>query len=199
MKIGLFGLPNSGKTTIFNALTRSEAEVAAYANNRAEPNIAVVEVVDERVPRLSQLYKPLVKHLKPGARGMDFGSGPGPTLSVIFSEAGYPMTIYDKYYANKPEVLCRKYHFITMTEVAEHLAHPKQVFEQLYSCLLPGGKLAVMTQMMNPDINFAHWYYKKDPTHIVFYHIQTFHWLARHWQVKLENYGNNIVIFHLKS
>jgi len=44
MKIGLLGLPNSGKTTIFNALTRSEAEVAAYANNKAEPNIAVVEV-----------------------------------------------------------------------------------------------------------------------------------------------------------
>ena len=58
MKIGLLGLPNSGKTTIFNALTRSEAEVAAYANNRREPNIAVVEVDDERVPCLSQLYKP---------------------------------------------------------------------------------------------------------------------------------------------
>jgi hypothetical protein len=58
MKIGLLGLPNSGKTTIFNALTRSEAEVAAYTNNRTEPNIAVVEVSDERVPRLSELYKP---------------------------------------------------------------------------------------------------------------------------------------------
>ncbi len=58
MKIGLLGLPNSGKTTIFNALTRSEAEVAAYANNKAEPNIAVVEVGDERLTRLSQYYKP---------------------------------------------------------------------------------------------------------------------------------------------
>ncbi len=58
MKIGLLGLPNSGKTTIFNALTRSEAEVAAYTNNKAEPNIAVVEVGDERVTRLSQFYKP---------------------------------------------------------------------------------------------------------------------------------------------
>jgi GTP-binding protein YchF len=58
MKIGLLGLPNSGKTTIFNALTRSEAEVAVYPYNRVEPNIAVVEVGDERVTRLSQLYKP---------------------------------------------------------------------------------------------------------------------------------------------
>ena len=58
MKIGLLGLPNSGKTTIFNALTRSEAEVGTYANNKAEPNVAVVEVGDERITRLTQLYHP---------------------------------------------------------------------------------------------------------------------------------------------
>jgi len=58
MKIGLLGLPNSGKTTIFNALTRSEVDVAAYTNNKAEPNIGIVEVGDERITRLSQLYKP---------------------------------------------------------------------------------------------------------------------------------------------
>ncbi len=58
MKIGLLGLPNCGKTTIFNALTRSDAEVGAYANNKAEPNVAVVEVDDERITRLTQLYHP---------------------------------------------------------------------------------------------------------------------------------------------
>ena len=58
MKIGLAGLPNSGKTTIFNALTRSEAEVGTYANNKAEPNVAVVEVGDERITRLTSLYHP---------------------------------------------------------------------------------------------------------------------------------------------
>jgi len=58
MKIGLIGLPNSGKTTIFNALTRSKAEVTAYANTRGEPNLAAVEVIDERVTRLSELYRP---------------------------------------------------------------------------------------------------------------------------------------------
>ena len=58
MKIGLLGLPNSGKTTIFNALTRSEAEVGAYANSKAEPNVAVIEVSDERITRLTQLYHP---------------------------------------------------------------------------------------------------------------------------------------------
>ena len=58
MKIGLLGLPNSGKTTIFNALTKSEAEVTTYASNKAEPNAAIVEVGDERIIRLSHMYKP---------------------------------------------------------------------------------------------------------------------------------------------
>ncbi|MBN1142437.1 MAG: 50S ribosome-binding GTPase, partial [Deltaproteobacteria bacterium] len=58
MKIGIIGLQNSGKTTIFNALTRSEAEVADYSNARAEPNLAVVNVEDERVTRLTGMFKP---------------------------------------------------------------------------------------------------------------------------------------------
>jgi len=58
MKIGLIGLPNSGKTTIFNALTRLQSPVTAYASSKAEPNVAVVDVVDPRVDRLSDMYHP---------------------------------------------------------------------------------------------------------------------------------------------
>ena len=58
MKIGLIGLPNSGKTTIFNALTKSKAEVTSYANSKSEPNLAVIDVMDERVTRLSEIYQP---------------------------------------------------------------------------------------------------------------------------------------------
>jgi len=58
MKIGLIGLPNSGKTTIFNALTKSGAQITAYATEKAEPNLAVVNVVDDRITHLSEIYKP---------------------------------------------------------------------------------------------------------------------------------------------
>lgn len=58
MKIGLIGLRNSGKTTVFNTLTKSEVEVASYAASKAEPNMAIVDVIDDRVTRLSELYGP---------------------------------------------------------------------------------------------------------------------------------------------
>ena len=58
MKIGLVGLPKSGKTTIFNALTKSRAEVSAYSGGKAEPNLASVAVEDDRVTRLSDIYQP---------------------------------------------------------------------------------------------------------------------------------------------
>ncbi len=58
MKIGLIGLQNSGKTTIFNALTKLQAEVNAFSIAKAEPNLAMVEVGDERVRMLSDMYLP---------------------------------------------------------------------------------------------------------------------------------------------
>ena len=58
MKIGVIGLQNSGKTTMFNALTKLQAEVNVFSNAKAEPNVAMVEVGDERVRKLSQMYLP---------------------------------------------------------------------------------------------------------------------------------------------
>ena len=58
MDIGIIGLPKAGKTTIFNALTGQEAEVAEYASARVEPNVAVVEVGDPRVDELARRYQP---------------------------------------------------------------------------------------------------------------------------------------------
>lgn len=58
MQIGIIGLPQSGKTTIFNALTRGHAEVAAFSSGKLEVHTANVQVPDARVDVLSEIFKP---------------------------------------------------------------------------------------------------------------------------------------------
>ncbi|MCB5251732.1 MAG: DUF933 domain-containing protein [Candidatus Cloacimonadaceae bacterium] len=58
MKIALIGPPKSGKTTIFNALTGADHEVDKYSPAASEANIGIVQVTDERITWLSELYQP---------------------------------------------------------------------------------------------------------------------------------------------
>lgn len=57
MKLGVVGLPNVGKSTLFNALTNAGAMAANYPFCTIEPNVGVVPVADKRIDKLSELYK----------------------------------------------------------------------------------------------------------------------------------------------
>lgn len=83
MEIGIIGLPLSGKTTLFNALTRSRTEVAAYSSTAATAHFGVTEVPDVRLKALADLFHPkrvvpaTVKYVDPPAAPKDFGKGSG--------------------------------------------------------------------------------------------------------------------------
>ena len=58
LELGIVGLPNVGKSTLFRALTRIEAEAANYPFCTIEPNVGIVPVRDERLQKLNELIQP---------------------------------------------------------------------------------------------------------------------------------------------
>ena len=148
---------------------------------------------------LSRLFDPIAQRAQPGAKGLDFGSGPGPTLSIMFEEAGYDMAIYDIFYAEDPTVLQKKYDFISCSEVVEHLFQPGDVIKSLFSMLMPGGVLGIMTKLVIDQNAFAGWHYITDPTHVCFFSKETFHWLADLNGYDLDFFGKDVVILQKPS
>ncbi|NIX15722.1 MAG: methyltransferase domain-containing protein [Candidatus Dadabacteria bacterium] len=145
---------------------------------------------------LSRLAIPLKEKLKPNSHGLDFGSGPGPTLSKMLEEYGHTVDLYDYFYANDKEVLKKKYDFITATEVFEHLRKPITVIEQIWSMLRPDGILGVMTKLVIDKEAFSTWHYVTDRTHICFFSVKTFNWLADKLGASLEFIGNDVIILN---
>ncbi|MDZ7749263.1 MAG: methyltransferase domain-containing protein [Halofilum sp. (in: g-proteobacteria)] len=130
----------------------------------------------------------------PPAHGLDFGCGPGPTLSLMLEDAGYSVALYDKYYAAHPGALQQRYDFITATEVFEHLGNPAAVLRRLLGCLHPGGWLVVMTKRARGDrAAFADWHYIHDPTHVAFFSDATFEWIAAKHGLRLEFVCDDVV------
>ncbi len=150
---------------------------------------------DQRYRRfLTRLFEPVQARLTPDSRGLDFGSGPGPTLSVMFEEAGYPMAVYDPFYAPDTSPLSRQYDFVTCSEVVEHFRTPRVELEKLWSCVRPGGVLGIMTKLVLNQEAFARWHYKDDRTHVSFFSRTTFEWLAAEWRAELTFIGSDVIL-----
>lgn len=168
----------------------AEAEREHYGTHRNDPG-------DPGYRRfLSQLSIPLVERLPEGARGLDYGSGPGPTLSVMLEEQGFGVELYDPFFAPDADVLAHAYDFITCTETAEHFFSPADEFARLDATLRPGGWLGVMTEMLDEGRVFAGWRYARDPTHVSFYRPRTMEWIAARFGWMLDRPARNVALFH---
>lgn len=136
---------------------------------------------------LSRIIVPLEEHLIQGMDGLDFGSGPGPTLHVMLEEMGFSMKHYDPFYAYHPNLLKRQYDFVTCTEVVEHFNNPEESWSLLTSLVKKEGYLAVMTLFFNPadKEKFAGWWYKNNETHVAFYSRKTLQWIEKTFSMRL--------------
>lgn len=109
--------------------------------------------------------------------GLDFGCGPlpknktssKPALIELLSLAGVHVEGYDPFFAPNQKLLTRQYDFILLNEVIEHVVEPYCVFQRFQKMLRKGGVLGVQTQVLDSSVDFEHWGYRQDPTHICFY------------------------------
>jgi 2-polyprenyl-3-methyl-5-hydroxy-6-metoxy-1,4-benzoquinol methylase len=144
---------------------------------------------------LERLAAPLAERLGPARlEGLDFGCGPGPTLSRMMEERGYSMSVYDPLFAADRSTLGRTYDFITCSETFEHFHAPAREWSLLLALLRPGGWLGVMTQLARDVQAFAGWRYKNDVTHVSFFSRETFEWLARRDRLVLEFVGADVIL-----
>lgn len=146
---------------------------------------------------LDRLLEPMKEFITPNSKGLDFGSGPGPTLSKMFEEDGFDMDIYDYFYANDPTVFENKYDFITTTEVIEHLHEVDMEIKRLWNMLEDGGVLGIMTAFRPKKEKFYSWYYKRDLTHVRFFTPKSFEVLAGKLGGKIIFITNGVVIIKI--
>jgi hypothetical protein len=162
------------------------ARYETHDNNPADPRYRAF---------LDRVAIPLAERLEPAMEGLDYGSGPGPTLSTMMTERGFPTAVYDPFFAHDRAALARTYDFITCTETVEHFFHPGDEFRRLEQLLRRPGWLAVMTQMLEHDDGFETWWYARDPTHVCFYRAETLEWIAQAHGWSLERVAPTVAIF----
>lgn len=138
----------------------------------------------------------VLKYHTKDQRGLDFGAGAGPVASYMLEQLGFTIDKYDPYFWPEESVFSKTYDYIISTEVVEHLKTPYEEFLRLRRLLKPQSNLFVKTVLYDSSQHFENWYYRKDPTHIVFYSQKTMSWIQTNFNFsKLSFYSHNITHF----
>ena len=157
------------------------------------------EINDTRYRKfLSNLIEPLKEKISINDMGLDYGCGYAPALADILKKDSFNVEVYDPFFFKNENIFCRKFNFITCSEVVEHFFKPYEEFNKIDSLLAKNSWLAIMTSFMTEDYLFKNWHYRRDPTHVVFYKKITFKIIAsqRNWKINFPS--ENIVLFNKK-
>jgi SAM-dependent methyltransferase len=146
---------------------------------------------------LNRVISPALNYLQAPMIGLDYGCGPSPTLSKILKSHNLECYDYDPVFGfDHPN---RIYDFLFATECLEHFFDPHKELEAIHRLVKKDGIVGIMTERWTTKEHFANWYYKRDPTHVSFYHLNTFHFIARSLGFRIEFMDADRVIILRKT
>ena len=177
------------------ALISKEKELKVYQqHNNSEENLGYVAMFQDFIDKTFAPHKAQIK------TALDFGSGPTPVLAKMLMREGFATDIYDKFFSPEKVFEGKTYDLITSTEVLEHIGDVHGVMALLTRHLNPGGYLALMTQFHdNTREHYLQWWYRRDPTHIVFYRPETFQVLAKQYGMTLHYHDSKKIVLLQKT
>ncbi len=172
-------------------LPNPTAEKARYHQHQnSENNEGYVQFLNKAIT-------PALPYLKPHLKMLDFGCGPHPVLAEQLQRQGFNCEAFDPFFFSK--ALTGPYDVIWSTEVLEHLHHPAKEIARLYQLMSQNGLLVLMTELYENLQQFEKWWYVNDQTHVVFYHIKTFDFIAKHWGFALRHSDQKRVLILQKN
>lgn len=126
---------------------------------------------------------------------LDFGSGPYPVLTKLL-ENKYDVTMYDPFYYNDLRYLDKLYDLVITSEAIEHFHSPRIELSKIIGLINKNKYLIVMTYLRTVDEErFLTWWYRRDLTHVGFYTLDTFKYIAKLYNLELITSNNkNIVV-----
>jgi cyclopropane fatty-acyl-phospholipid synthase-like methyltransferase len=144
------------------------------------------------------MVKLILNSVPPGSVVLDFGCGRAPVLKHLLEPLGYKVENYDPFFHPDVSVLKQKFDFIASVEVFEHLYSPGAEIARLRRMLKPKGHLAAMTCLVVETVDFASWWYRKDPTHVVFFSKKSFEWISDQHSFRIcQFFGDRLTLLSL--
>ena len=129
---------------------------------------------------LNVIAESILPTLSEGEVGLDFGCGRTTLMSDLFKKKNFSVDSYDLYYFPDMTIWSKKFNFIILSEVIEHLRDPIKEMKRIRDLLLPDGKIFIKTKLHPGDKTlFENWFYKRDITHIQFFSDESLGYLAK--------------------
>lgn len=149
--------------------------------------------------RYRKYFTNFVDHISPflekqNLKGLDYGCGESTLLADILNEQGHRVKSYDPFFHPQHDLLENHYEMVWMSEVWEHLSEPKVYLDWLVNHLDSNGFWILRTALRVEDSEFNNWYYKNDPTHIIFASTETFKWLTKNYPFKIVEVNSPYVL-----